>query len=475
MTAVNHVFTVFSLFAFTSASIPLTWHLTEASSWGVSACLFIFWSGLSSLVWFVNSIVWDANIVNWTPVWCDISTRIAIATVVGIPASALALQRRMYFMVRQSSSNETIAQKRRALAIDLLIGLGLPILCMILSVVVQGHRFDILEDVGCYPAIVNTSLTYFLVTLWPIFIWIASFVFIALNATYFYCHRHDLDSWMECTTSSLLSTDLYARFVSLGLFAFLLSFALSLRDFVSQATSGSVAWPGWDVVHADFWRVDQIPRGIWAAKDGGFGIELRRWVCMCCAVLAFVFLGTTREAGERYRAFGRMVLRVVSGGKGGQQQEGGNGDLKSGDVVKAYYTHEEIVLPIIKKHHEQFHSPPSPTASTPSIPSTPTISRTPSVKAQPTALTSPSPSPVSKPAARVPAPKLSPYGPSYGVRAAIRPEDVGGRGRIPVTPTSPGFGGGDRLGALLSSSWKDKSERGGKKEKLRPKVMMTPF
>ena len=71
---------------------------------------------------------------------------------------------------------------------------------------------------------------------------------------------------------------------------------------------------------------------------------------------------------------------------------------------------------------------------------------------------------------------MSPYGPSYGVRAVILPEDVCGRGRTPLTPTSPGFGGGDRLGALLSSSWKDKSEnRGGKKENVEPNVMMTPF
>lgn len=72
MSAANHAFTVFSLFAFTSASVPLTWHLTEASSWNAGTCLFIFWTGLSSLVWFVNSIVWDGNIVNWTPAWCDI-------------------------------------------------------------------------------------------------------------------------------------------------------------------------------------------------------------------------------------------------------------------------------------------------------------------------------------------------------------------------------------------------------------------
>ena len=43
---------------------------------------------------------------------CHAATRVAIATVVGIPASMLVIQRRLYFMVRRSSSNETTAQVR---------------------------------------------------------------------------------------------------------------------------------------------------------------------------------------------------------------------------------------------------------------------------------------------------------------------------------------------------------------------------
>ena len=33
---------------------------------------------------------------------------------------------------------------------------------------IQGHRFDIFEDVGCYPALVNSIPTYFLFNIWPI-------------------------------------------------------------------------------------------------------------------------------------------------------------------------------------------------------------------------------------------------------------------------------------------------------------------
>ena len=76
---------------------------------------------------------------------------------------------------------------------------------------------------------------------------------------------------------------------------------------------------------------------------------------------------------------------------------------------------------------------------------------------------------------KVPAPKLSPYGPSYGTRTSIKPEDVGRRERMPPTPTSPGFGGGDSLGALLTSSYKNKGGKDGRKEKVMPKILMTPF
>ena len=292
---------------------------------------------------------------------------------------------------------------------------------------------------------------------------------------------------MECTPSNLLTTSLFIRLVILGFLAFGLFSMAAIRDLVSQITAGSVSWPGWNVVHADFGRVDQIPRGIWAGRgmDSGFGVELKRWVSVGCALAAFLVLGTTREAGERYSAFGRMILRIP-GGKD-KQQDQGSGDIKrcvpwrypvivltlscrdSADVVKAYYTHEEIVLPIIKKHHEQFPSP----SSTPSLPPSPTISRTPSVNAGPTSLFSPP-----KSSLKVPEQRLNPYGPSYGTRAAIKPEEVT-KGRTPPTPTSPGFVGGDALGALLSSSYKNKGERGkgkdGKKEKVMPKVMMSPF
>ena len=34
--------------------------------------MYMIWTALGCLVHFVDSIVWNGNVVNWAPVWCDI-------------------------------------------------------------------------------------------------------------------------------------------------------------------------------------------------------------------------------------------------------------------------------------------------------------------------------------------------------------------------------------------------------------------
>ena len=48
---------------------------------------------------------------------------------------------------------------------------------LVLDVVVQGHRFNIAEDIGCLPAIFVTPLTFPLLFMWPVLIGLVSFVY----------------------------------------------------------------------------------------------------------------------------------------------------------------------------------------------------------------------------------------------------------------------------------------------------------
>ena len=90
------------------------------------------WTGLACLNQFINSIVWNNNAINWAPVWCDISSKFIVGTAVAIPAASLCINRRLYHIASVKSVTVTKAEKRRQIMVDLAIGLGLPVMEMIL-------------------------------------------------------------------------------------------------------------------------------------------------------------------------------------------------------------------------------------------------------------------------------------------------------------------------------------------------------
>ena len=60
---------------------------------------------------------------------------------------------------------------------DLCLALGLPILVMSWHVVVQGHRFDIVQRVGCQPSIYWSYPAVFLIFIWPPILLLASSIY----------------------------------------------------------------------------------------------------------------------------------------------------------------------------------------------------------------------------------------------------------------------------------------------------------
>jgi pheromone a factor receptor len=110
----------------------------------------MFWTGIGCLMQCVNSIVWNKNMIDRAPIWCDIckffhpfslertltlrlptATRIQVALNVAIPACSLCINRRLYKIATVKAVVVSHADRRRAIIHDLLIGVGLPILQMI--------------------------------------------------------------------------------------------------------------------------------------------------------------------------------------------------------------------------------------------------------------------------------------------------------------------------------------------------------
>jgi pheromone a factor receptor len=87
MAAANHVFSAFSFITLILVLVPLPWHLEgmqcvpflvqhaddPSTAWNMGTVIYMGWTSVSLLIYFINSVVWDGNIDNVAPVWCDIS------------------------------------------------------------------------------------------------------------------------------------------------------------------------------------------------------------------------------------------------------------------------------------------------------------------------------------------------------------------------------------------------------------------
>ena len=104
----------------------------------------------------INSIIWNHNTVDWAPAWCDISQFFSCFTInlnddftgaylviatkfnfgisIAIPAVVLCINRRLYLLASPTTIVPSQADRNREVIIDLVIGIGLPIIIMALGV-----------------------------------------------------------------------------------------------------------------------------------------------------------------------------------------------------------------------------------------------------------------------------------------------------------------------------------------------------
>jgi hypothetical protein len=128
MTTPNKIFSALSFIGFVLCCIPLRRHMQGnelvygvsnlrsscVSAWNIGTCLNMAWTGLACLTYFINSVMWNDNLNNLAPVWCDIcefpisvgsggltlvsASRFGLAFVIAVPVAILCTNRRLYFM-----------------------------------------------------------------------------------------------------------------------------------------------------------------------------------------------------------------------------------------------------------------------------------------------------------------------------------------------------------------------------------------
>ncbi|KAJ7323223.1 pheromone A receptor-domain-containing protein [Mycena albidolilacea] len=256
-------------------------------------------------------MIWADSVEDVAPLWCDISTRLIVGITVAIPAASLCINRRLYKIAACQTVSTSQAEKRRAVLVDLAIGLGIPFVQMPLQFVVQGHRYNILENVGCFPATYNVTLAYPLTYLWPNVINLISACYAILTLRAFLRRRAQFAQFLASGSTGITATR-YFRLMALASLELLLNLPSSTYGLYLTASRSAVApWISWDDTHAFFNRIGQAPAIFWRADaHEQTTVELSRWASVVCALVFFAFFGFAAEARKHYRlAFWAVAKR----------------------------------------------------------------------------------------------------------------------------------------------------------------------
>jgi pheromone a factor receptor len=270
----------------------------------------MFWCGLGCLNMFINSIVWNGNAINWAPVWCDISSRIVLGVSFAIPAASLCINRRLYHIASAQTVTVSRAEKRRAVMVDLAIGLGYPCLMIALQYIVQGHRFNIFEDVGCFPFTYNTPPAFVLVHCQPVLIGLVSAVYCGLSIRLFKKRNDQFNELLSGHKN--LTSNRYIRLMCLAGIEMACTIPIGAWTIAVNVMAGTFPWLGWADTHFGFSRVDLIPAIFWRNDPSSVnGLEFTRWSIVACSLVFFAFFGFADEARKNYRSAVETVAKKV--------------------------------------------------------------------------------------------------------------------------------------------------------------------
>lgn len=175
---------------------------------------------------------------------------------------------------------------------------------------VQGHRFNIFEQVGCFPAVYNVTLAYPFIYMWPPMFGAISMVYCFLTIKSFLKRRREMGHFLR--NYSKLTTSRYFRLMALSMMDTALTIPLSIFVIWVNTTESQVQpWLGLADAHFGFSRVDQIPAVLWrTSRWTVITMDMDRWFIVICAFIFFFFFGLAEESFRHYTQAYWRVMRI---------------------------------------------------------------------------------------------------------------------------------------------------------------------
>ncbi|CAE6486894.1 unnamed protein product [Rhizoctonia solani] len=203
-------------------------------------------------------------------------------------------------------------QKRRDAIVDLCLGVLFPIIVMALHYVVQPTRYNLIENIGCWPSIHVTILAIPMVFMWPIIISCVSFVYCTLALRGFLKARRQFNQVLSHSGSGI-NISRYFRLMALSSEEIL--FAIPFASYLLKQNLTIIPqtpWISWESTHKDYNTILTTPWTILQeAKPEFNAVMISLWVLPAGGFLFFIWFGLSGEAFTAYKNFFYTVIAPV--------------------------------------------------------------------------------------------------------------------------------------------------------------------
>ncbi|VDB95393.1 unnamed protein product [Peniophora sp. CBMAI 1063] len=288
----------------------------------------------------VNSVVWNGNVIKRIPVWCDIVTKLNVGSTVALPAACLCLTIRLESISACRQVSVSHASRRRWMIFDLVMCFGLPCVYMALHYIVQGHRFDIAEDLGCRATYYVSVPAIFIMFIPPLLLSAATLILGGMALAHFFRRRAVFAQTLK-NSQSALTTARYVRLMLMSIVLMIWTLAASTLQVWFSTRYGLRPWTNWADVHSNWTNIGLFPTAFLSPSDRVWS-EVVWWTTPLSAMFFAAFFMFGEDALKEYKAcwmwIKTHVLRMKPAARSARNY------VPAADPPSAYKTHRGTML-----------------------------------------------------------------------------------------------------------------------------------
>ncbi|KAF9803215.1 hypothetical protein IEO21_09726 [Rhodonia placenta] len=273
--------------------LPSHWRARNVATLSLIAWLFVV-----NVIYGVNTSVWNQNAEVRLIVWCDITTKIIIGANSALPACTLCICKHLELIASGRAVRLTHEDKRRRMFFELAMCFGVPMMLMALQYVVQGHRFDIVEDIGCQPATYYSIPAVFIVWFPPLLFSTITLIYASIALLHFFRQRLTFAAHLRDANSSL-NTSRYLRLIAMSITEIVWGTSFTALAMYDNISPGLRPWVSWNYVHSNFSRMGQFALVEFTATYIQ-QLFLFYWAIPASSYIFFLFFGFGEETMKDY-------------------------------------------------------------------------------------------------------------------------------------------------------------------------------